>query len=191
VFGSVWGLARPCMGSTIALRRATLQAIGGFRAFADVLADDYAIGEAIAAQGLKVLVPPMLVAHASTEESLAAVWRHELRWGATVRDVVPIGYAMGVIAIPLPLALLAIPFAPLPALAAAGLALLVRLIVALTVDRQAGTRTAPYWTLPMRDCLTFAVFVASLAVRSVDWRGATLKMEQHGRISAEPELPPS
>ena len=47
------GAARPCMGSTIALSRETLAAIGGFERFADVLADDYAIGQAVAAQGLQ------------------------------------------------------------------------------------------------------------------------------------------
>lgn len=191
VFGSAHGLAKPCMGSTIALRRATLAAIGGFSAFADVLADDYAIGEAIAAQGLDVVVPPMLVAHASTEPDFAALWRHELRWGATIRDVVPLSYAMGVIAMPFSLALLATPFLPLPALALAGFALAVRLAVALAVDRQAGARTAPLWLLPLRDCLTFAVFLASLGVRSVDWRGAVLRMEPEGRITAEPEIPAS
>lgn len=187
VFGAAYGLARPCMGSTIALRRETLAAIGGFRAFADVLADDYAIGEAIAAQGLDVTMPPMLVAHASTERNFKDVWRHELRWGATVRDVVPVAYAMGVIGIPFPLAVLAIPFLPLPGLAVAGLSLLARLAVALAVDGRARAPTAPYWLLPVRDCLTFAIFVASLTVRSVDWRGTTLRMEKHGQISAEPE----
>jgi ceramide glucosyltransferase len=186
-FGVAYGLARPCMGSTIAMQRTTLAAIGGFRTFADVLADDYAIGEAIAARGLEVTMPPILVSHASIERDLGEVWRHELRWGATVRDVVPVAYAMGVIGIPFPLALLSIPFLPLPGVAAAGLALLARLAVALAAEARTGTRTAPYWLLPLRDCLTFAVFVASLTVRSVDWRGTTLRMERDGQVSAASE----
>jgi ceramide glucosyltransferase len=189
VFGAARGLARPCMGSTIALRRETLVAIGGFAAFADVLADDYAVGEAVAALGLKVAMPAMLVTHASTERNFGELWRHELRWGATVRDVVPVAYLTSVIAMPLPLALLATPLHPLPGLALAGLALLARLSTAIIADRRGGVRTAPLWLLPLRDCLTFAVFIASLTVRSVDWRGATLRMAQRGRISAQPELP--
>jgi len=189
VFGAAHGLARPCMGSTIAMRRETLATIGGFAAFADVLADDYAIGEAVAALGLEVTVPKMLVTHASSERNFAELWRHELRWGATVRDVVPVAYAMGVIGIPFPLALLAIPVHPLPGLALAGLALLARLATAIVADRRGGARTAPLWLLPLRDCLTLTVFIASLTVRSVDWRGATLRMAERGRISAEPELP--
>jgi len=189
VFGVAHRLARPCMGSTIAMRRTMLTAIGGFRAFADVLADDYAIGEAVAAHGAVVAIPPMLVTHASAERSFGELWRHELRWGATVRDVVPAAYLAGVIAMPLPLALCCIACDPLPGVAAAGLALVVRLGVAHLADRQAGVRTAPLWLLPIRDCLTFAVFVASLGVRSVDWRGARLRMDKHGRIAAEPEIP--
>jgi ceramide glucosyltransferase len=90
---------------------------------------------------------------------------------------------------PLPLALLAIPVHPLPGLALAGLALLARLSAAAVADRRGGARTASLWLLPLRDCLTFMVFIASLTVRSVDWRGATLRMAQRGRISAQPELP--
>jgi len=190
VFGAAHGLARPCMGSTIAMRRETFAAIGGFAPFADVLADDYAIGEAIAAQGLTVTMPPTLVTHASMESGFTELWRHELRWGVTVREVVPVAYAMGVIGIPLPLALIALPAHPLPGLVVAGLALFGRLFTAVGADRQAGRRTAPLWLLPLRDCLTFAVFIASLMARSVDWRGATLKMVERGRIAAQPESPP-
>ncbi|HEX7850692.1 MAG TPA: bacteriohopanetetrol glucosamine biosynthesis glycosyltransferase HpnI [Sphingomonas sp.] len=191
VFGTAHRLAQPCMGSTIAMRRETFAAIGGFASFADVLADDYAIGQAIAARGLAVTIPPMMVTHASIERSFAELWRHELRWGVTVRDVVPISYAMEVICMPLPLALLSLLAHPLPGLAAAGLALLARFSTAIIADRCAGRRTAPLWLLPLRDCLTFAVFIASLGARSVDWRGTTLKMVERGRIAAQPELPSS
>ena len=36
-------------------------------AFADSIADDYAIGAAVRATGLKVAIPPLIVAHACTE----------------------------------------------------------------------------------------------------------------------------
>lgn len=189
-FGAVHHLARPCMGSTIALRRETLRAIGGFAVFADTLADDYALGEAVSELGLAVALPPMLVTHASAEPTLRQLWRHEVRWGATVRNVLPVAYAASVIAMPLPLALLALPIHPPVALACTGLALLARLGTAVAADLWGGRRTAPLWLLPLRDCLTFAVFIASFAARSVDWRGATLKMAENGRIAAEPEFPP-
>ena len=189
VFGVAFGLARPCMGSTIAIRRETLDRIGGFGRFADVLADDYALGEAVRALGQKVAVPSMLVTHASAERSFAELWRHELRWGATVWGVVPGAYIGSVIGMPFPLALLGAAFLPgHPAGLAIVLAsLVVRAVVVLTIDRRTGAPAMPLWLLPMRDCLSFAIFVASFFTASVDWRGQVLRMADGGRVSADPE----
>ncbi|MEO7690624.1 MAG: bacteriohopanetetrol glucosamine biosynthesis glycosyltransferase HpnI [Sphingomonas sp.] len=190
VFGVALGLAKPCMGSTIAMRRETLDRIGGFARFTDVLADDYAIGAAVEALELKVIVPPMLVVHGSDERSFAELWRHELRWSATVRGVVPGAFAGSVIGMPFPLALLGTLLVPAHAIGAliVLLSLLARMLVAHVVDRQAGARTAPFWLLPVRDCLTFAIFVATFFARSVDWRGQRLRMGADGRITADPEI---
>jgi len=190
VFGIALGLARPCMGSTIAMRGETLDRIGGFARFADVLADDYAIGAAVEALGLQVAVPPMLVIHGSDERSLAELWRHELRWSATVRGVVPGAFAGSVIGMPFPLALLGASLAPAHMIGAliALASLLARMLIVRAVDRQAGARTAPLWLLPVRDCLTFAIFVATFFTRSVDWRGQRLRMGADGRITADPEI---
>ena len=181
-FGVRTGLATPCMGSTIALRRPEIAALDGFRALADELADDYAVGAKVRANGLAVVIPPMLVGHAFDERSLAALWRHELRWAATVRGIGLVSYIGTVIAMPLPLALIATVFAPLPGLGLMLAALLVRIAVVLTVDRKVGEAAAPLWILPLRDILSFAVYVASFFVRSVDWRGADLRIDRHGHI---------
>src|SRR5580693_9192289 len=52
------GLAKPCCGATIALRRSMLERIGGFGALADVLADDHAIGLAVRSAGYDVVTAP-------------------------------------------------------------------------------------------------------------------------------------
>ncbi len=187
------GIARPCMGSTIALRRETLEEIGGFARFADVLADDYAIGEAVAALGKTVAVPPLLLIHACSETSLGEVWRQHLRWAVTIRGVAPLRHLGSGIVYALPLALLAMPLEPLVGLSAAVVALSARLLVATRIDRIAGSRTAPLWLLPLADCLEFAAFIASLGARTIDWRGRKLTMGGNGRIAApnhsQSELP--
>ncbi|HYZ47356.1 MAG TPA: bacteriohopanetetrol glucosamine biosynthesis glycosyltransferase HpnI [Sphingomonas sp.] len=186
VFALATGIATPSMGSTIALRRETLERIGGFERFADILADDDAIGRAVEALGLRIAVPPMLVVHASDERSFGAVWRHELRWAVTVRDITPAGYAGSVIGLPFPGALLgaALTGAGVPALLVIATALASRLILARAVDRASGERAMPLWLLPLRDLLSYVVFFASFFVRSVDWRGSRLTMQKHGRIAA-------
>jgi len=177
-----------CMGSTIAMRRATLDAIGGFAPFADVLADDHALGRAVRARGLAIAVPPLLLTHASCEASFPALWRHELRWAATVRGVIPAAaYAGSIITLPLPLAMFGMPFHPAAGIAMMIIALVLRIGTAMHADAIAAAKTGPKWLLPARDFLSLAIFVASYAVRSVDWRGTRLTMGQDGRIAAGTE----
>lgn len=188
VFGTRTGMATPCMGSTIALRMETLAAIGSFAAFADTLADDYAIGQAIIARGGKIAVPAMLVTHAGSDASFGALWRHEVRWGATIFAVEPLGVTAGVIAMPLPVALIATAFHPMAGAWALLAALVARLALAATVAHVTGSRPLPLTLLPLRDCLTFAEFIASFFARSVYWRGSNLRIEGNGRVSSGPEF---
>ena len=182
VVGLASGAARPCMGSTIALRRETLEAIGGFAAFADTLADDYAIGAGVADLGLAVAVPPLLVTHADAERSWAELWRHHLRWAVTIRALQPWGHAGSLITHALPLTLLAALLHPL-GWVLAGPTLAVRLAVAARVNRLAGRACAPIWLLPLADLLNFLTFIAAQGARTIDWRGASLTMETKGLIA--------
>lgn len=178
-----------CMGSTIAMRRATLSAIGGFAPFRDVLADDHAIGRAVREQGLAIAVPPLLLTHACDEPCFSALWRHELRWAATVRGVTSAAaYAGSIITLPLPLAVLGTPFHPVIGTAMIIAAFAVRAGSAMRVDAMAAAKTGSKWLLPARDVLSLAIFLASYAVRSVDWRGTRLTMSPNGRIDPGAEL---
>jgi len=185
IVGLRLGLAEPCMGSTIALRRETLAAIGGFAAFADILADDHAIGVAVRVPGLHVAVPAFTVAHGCVDPSLAALMRHELRWNATIRRLDGWGYFGQGLVNPLPFAVAATLVHPgawplLPA------ALAARALVIAVVDRVTVSRAAPWWWLPARDILTFGLFIAGFLVQSVDWRGSRLKVARDGSISQGP-----
>jgi ceramide glucosyltransferase len=184
-----YGLSQPCMGSTIALRRETLEAIGGFERFVDVLADDYAIGMAVAKLGLSVDVPPMLVTHACEEPTFAALWRHHLRWMATLRSIVGLQHLGTIVTHALPLALLTIPFLPVPGLILAALALGLRATIKARVDRIAGHATGPLHHLVLADLLSFFIFLASLTARTIDWRGHRLTMAGNGLIRSRPDSP--
>jgi ceramide glucosyltransferase len=175
------GHHEPCMGSTIALRRATLDRIGGFAPLADTLADDAAIGHAVNALGLHVACPRLVLDHGCVEASLGDLMRHELRWAATVRGVDPRGYWGLGLTYPVAWALLAVPFAPVAGIATLAAALAARLVLIGRVDRLAGAQTGQRRWLLVRDCLSFVVFILSFSVRSVDWRGARLNMARDGR----------
>jgi ceramide glucosyltransferase len=183
LIGLALGLARPGMGSTIALRRSTLESVGGFAPFADSLADDYELCEAVRGLGLRVAVPPLLLVHGCTERSLGEIWRHERRWAATILRINPGGQIGTIVTYPVPMALLALPFSPYT-----GLVLLIAAVGARwwlkgRVDRLAGADSAPGWLLPLRDILSFLVFLSAFFARSVDWRGRRLTMGSKGRIA--------
>jgi ceramide glucosyltransferase len=176
VLGLASGLAQPCFGSTIALARPTLDAIGDFTAFADRLDDDYAIGAAVREQGEIVAVPPFTVAHLCSEPSLRELWRHELRWARTIRNIAPLGHAGSVVMHPLAWALATLALSPwsgllVPATAATVAAILCRAVLLRRVAQGFGLPPHPYSLLPLRDLLSFAVFLASFLGRSVSWKG--------------------
>lgn len=183
--GVTLGLARPCMGSTIAVRRQMLNQIGGFEAFADRLADDYAIGEAVRASGRKSALAPVLVAHGCAEASLAELMAHELRWARTVRGVDPAGFAGSIVTYPLPLALIGVLLTEAApwALAILALALICRAWMIRQVEKVAEPAPGAWWLFPARDMLSLIVFVGSFFVRVVHWRGARFRVDARGDLS--------
>lgn len=178
------GLAKPCFGSTIAIRRSTLAEIGGFEAFADTLADDYAMGDAVRRAGLKVAIAPFTVGHTFSEDSFAELLGHELRWARTIRLVDPAGYAGSVITHPLPFALAALPFGGFNAIAwmILLLTLACRLFVPLQVERLPGGGKSSIFLTPLRDILSFAIFVASYVPGAVSWRGRRYSVGADGTV---------
>jgi ceramide glucosyltransferase len=170
------GLAEPCFGSTIALRRKTLAAIGGFEAVVEQLADDYALGTLVRRAGLRVAIPAAIVAHDCTQKSALDLFRQELRWARTIRAVDPLGFAGLAITHALPLALLGMCLALVHGGIAPGAALVIaaltcRGILQFELDRAFQLRDDFYWMGPARDVLSFFVFIASFFGRGVEWRG--------------------
>ncbi len=179
------GLAHPSMGSTIALTRRTLAAIGGFEAFADYLADDFEIGRAVRATGQTIAYPPLTVSHFMSERSLTELLRHELRWARTVRILDPVGHWGSFITHALPLGLIGavlLGFTP-DACAVLAVILVARLFLKARIDHIVGVAAGPAWLLPVRDMLSFGIYVVSLFGRRVEWRGSRLRVDQRGAMS--------
>jgi ceramide glucosyltransferase len=179
------GLAKPCFGSTIALRSETLQRIGGFEAFANQLADDYAVGAAVRGLGLDVAIPPLVVDHVCAEASFAELAGHELRWARTIRLVDPLGYVGSIVTHPLPFALAAAALGGFDGLSLGVLALVLAcgLLVPLQFARTLGGGRVPIWLAPLRDLLSFAIFLASFLPRPVSWRGHRYKVGPDGTLT--------
>ena len=185
ILGVALGLARPCMGSTIALGRRTLDGIGGFEALSDVLMDDYDIGRAVREKGYRVAIPAFLVDHGCSEASLREVLAHEMRWAVTVRMIDPAGHVGSVVTHALGWALIGTALlagAPI-GWAAVILALLARLWLKSRIDRAAGASSGGALLLPLRDIMSFVIFLGSLFARAVYWRGERFRVSSGRTMS--------
>ena len=181
------GFAEPCFGATIALRRETLARIGGFEAFADQLADDYAMGMAVRRLGLRVVIPNFIVGHVCYDRSFADLVRHELRAARTIRNIDPWGYAGLVVTNPTPFALAAAALAgfDLASLALLLVALASRMIVSIQASRlrNEGWGGGAIWLSPFRDLLSFAVFAAGFLPGRLVWRGHRFELRSDGTLT--------
>ncbi len=181
------GLGGGCFGATIALRRETLARIGGFARLRDELADDYKLGEAVRALGLRVVLSRYIVEARVSEPSFARLWRHELRWARTVRSIAPAGLLGSVLTQPVAIAglgLLATRFG-LTACVFLAISWGLRWASARLIAGALGFSTAGLWLLPARDALSLAVFVASFFARRVVWRDRQYRVEPSGRVTVD------
>ncbi len=181
--GMALGMAKPCFGSTIALKRQALERIGGFEAFADQLADDYAIGAAVRKAGFTLEIGPSAVGHVCHEESFRDLLRHQLRWARTIRSIDLPGYLGSLVSHPFAWALLGGAAGNAACLGLAGLALCLRFALSKAVERSFELRRQDYWMLPITDLIAFGVFVWSFFGASVTWKRASFTVLGDGTLA--------
>jgi len=170
---------RYCFGSTMAVRRAALDAIGGFAALAPYVADDYMLGALVSAHGYRVALSRYVVYDVVAEADLSSLLHHELRWARTIRSVRPLGYAFSFVTFPLPFALLWVALGITNGSAWIALAVILALRVSLhyAVRRALALRESlPPALIPLRDCLGLAVWAAGLFGKTVRWRGRRVSL---------------
>ena len=171
----------PCVvGKSMAISRRALEAIGGFSAFIDVLAEDQAIGCAVRDAGFRVVLSPVVVRNVTTERPLARALARQTRWGKIRWSFSKLTYAGELLLNPLPIALLACGAAALLAPRAlplagllAGFLLLLRLAQGFALARAARADHAAWQLLllPVKDLLQLATQVAPLLSKEIDWQG--------------------
>jgi ceramide glucosyltransferase len=175
------------MGSGILIRRAILDAFGGFEVFADCLADDYHLGNLPSRAGHRVELARCVVEHRLGTRSFRDLIDHQLRWNRGTRSARPGGYTGLVLTQGVAAALLL--FATCAGAAGAALAsvtLAARLAVAWTVavgcldDRPAGR---DLWLVPIRDLFGVAMWIGGFFGNSVVWRGIRYRLEPRGMLA--------
>jgi len=169
------------LGSTLAFRRQDLEALGGFQAFADYLADDYELGKRIAERGLKAELSEVVVKTFLPAYGFSDFIGHQLRWARTIRDARRGGYAGLVLTFGLFWSLLAL-FASRGAgwaWGVLGVTACIRLLMALIVGEGVLRDSQVLrwlWLLPVRDFIAVVIWMAGLVGNTISWRGKKFKL---------------
>jgi ceramide glucosyltransferase len=176
----------PCVvGKSMALTRAAHDAIGGFAAFTDVLAEDQAIGCAVKAAGYRIALSNVVVRNVSVDRPLARALDRQARWGKIRYSFSKLTYTGEFLLNPLPISLLACGGAalgpsglpPLP-FAAAGVILLLRLVQGFVLARatRSDLTAGQLLLLPLKDVLQLATQLVPYVSREVDWQGHRVRL---------------
>ncbi len=194
------------LGAAIATRRRQLDAVGGFEALADFLADDYQLGNRIARQGGAIVISPVVVECREAPKNWKQVWRHQLRWGRTIRACRPLSYFLSILGNATLWPLLWM-FAELPSVTMTprtfpGGSLLqtswppgvtsfvaflaVRVLIAVNLQSRL-TRSPVHhgsiWLVPIKDLLGAAIWALSLLGNRVEWRGQCYRVLPGGKLA--------
>jgi len=179
-------------GASVLVRRKSLEAIGGYRAFANSLADDYQIGNRVVKNGGKIAMCPVVVECWDSPMGWGGVWKHQLRWARTIRVCMPLPYFFSILSNgtlwPLLWLIVALVTAktlcvPLTAIAL----ILVRIVLAQKLQRlfaQSSGKIAPFWLVPVKDVLQTVIWAAAFCGNKIEWRGQKMRLRRNGDLEA-------
>jgi ceramide glucosyltransferase len=186
IFALVTGASKFCLGASAALRRSTLDEIGGFEGLADYLVEDYEMGCRILNSGKDVLVLPYLVETMVDLKRPGQWWSHQVYWDQNNRAARPVAYFAAGIVRSMPFAFLHLLVNPgLFSLEVLAIASVIRLstaavILRLGLDDREGFRSL--WLLPFRDLSALASLSLAYVKKTTIWRGSEFKLTSDGRL---------
>ncbi len=166
----------------------TLEQIGGFTAFADVLAEDHLIGEAVQELGLKVTCIPHSIDNINTNWSVERFFNRHARWARMRRYINPPVFFAEILVNP-------VFFSAVFAIMQVnifGILQFISVCAAKTaVDAcqirfgmNADLKWYQYFLVPVKDILIAAAWFVPFINRRVTWRGNAFRITSNTRLVA-------
>jgi ceramide glucosyltransferase len=178
------------LGPTMAIRRESLERIGGFLPMGDYCSDDFLLGNRVAALGETVVLSNHVIHHVVLHESFLNSMRHQARWMKSTRFSRPKGHLGTALTFSVPFGVLAAVTAwllhqPWLALALFGWSILTRMGMAAAISRVVLRERSPWQSIffyPLRDLLAIGFWVSSYWSRKIHWRNEIYLLEKEGRM---------
>jgi len=187
IFSHVSGASKFCIGASLALRRSTLNEIGGLESLSDYLVEDYEIGRRIWTSGKRIDVVPYFVEIVVDYKNFSHWWNHQVYWDQNLRAARPVGFFASIIIRSVPFALF---FAALRPGEVSGFT-----VLAATLGIRLLTTAGIMWwgfkdyeglksllLLPLRDMAALVSWFLSFTKRKVLWRGSEFILTRDGRL---------
>ncbi|MGC9196940.1 MAG: bacteriohopanetetrol glucosamine biosynthesis glycosyltransferase HpnI, partial [Syntrophobacteraceae bacterium] len=177
-------------GACIALTKNTLEAIGGFRAVAPYLADDYMLGNLVCKAGFPVKLSRCVVETVLSRLTTAGFLKHQLRWARGIRACAPLGHTGSIITNGTALSFFFFASCGFSRFGLLVFAVVValRLVMAWRVGvKRMGDAILRrnMFLVPLRDFLSLFIWSAALFGKRVEWRGRIFRLEKDGKITAQ------
>lgn len=171
------------LGSTMAVAKEAVAAMGGLESIADHLADDYELGTRIVDAGFNVVLADVVVETFVAEYDFQQFFDHQLRWARTVRSSRPSGYFGVVTTFGVFWSLLAVIFSSgsewsLGLLLANVVArlLVLQVIGVGVIGHEAAWKLV--WLMPLREFFAPFVWLLSLGGERIVWRGEVFRLRR-------------
>ena len=181
------------LGPTMAVRRSCVDEMGGFTYLGPYCADDFVLGNQVAANGHEVVLSDHVIDHVILNLSFTASVKHQVRWMKSTRFSRPKGHFGTSLTFALPFGIIAglaawgmgKPYLALGLLAYSILAraLMAAVVGAAVVEERHLLRTVLLY--PLRDLMGFFYWAASYGSSTVLWRGQVYRLAEGGLMLAE------
>jgi len=179
------------LGATMATRRRSFQAVGGFNELGQFYADDFVLGNRLAAQGTGVLLATHVIRLMVQDSPFWLSFRNQLRWMQSTRRSRPWGHLGTGLTFAMPFGLIGL----LWGLASGHAALGLLWLSAMVLNRwlQAGAilivmGDAGWWRgtfiYPLRDFLGWLLWLGSYGGDNFYYRGKVYKLKDGGRVES-------
>jgi ceramide glucosyltransferase len=178
------------LGPTMIARRGCVAEVGGFEAMAEYCADDFVLGNWIAAKGHTVALSGHAIDHMVLYAGFMDSMKHQVRWMKSTRFSRPKGHFGTSLTFGVPFGILAWGGAlllgwPMVAWGALGFAVLGRSLQAWVVGRfvVCKRRTWPTMILfPIRDLMGMMFWALSYTSNRILWRGEMYELVEDGKM---------
>jgi ceramide glucosyltransferase len=181
------------LGATMAARKKSFQQAGGFEELGEFYADDFVLGNRLAAQGIGVKLATHVIRLMVQDTPFVLSFRNQLRWMQSTRRSRPLGHLGTGLTFAMPFGVLGLLWGMLSGHALLGVVWLVWMVMNRWLQAGAilGALGDDSWIrgvllYPLRDLLGSVLWLGSYGGDRFYYRGKVYKLKYGGRVE-EPE----